>query len=260
MLEPKIEQLRRIESTSLQYLKYFFIFWGTLVLFILYYFDTNTIAKQVGGSWVVLISGNAADFPVAINNIFFLVIVFLTGFVSMFLLANGIPAIEENKHKIGGVIEKKREFLVTSTQFGILNSTLLVAYLVYLANINTNIEFKNLIIGIQPWVIGLFIAYVYLAIPLLRLIDSLKEYAWRRILVFSSLVVYGVVLLGIYPLGYTQNLVKLLIGWNDIIGFGVFVVLVILLYFLPLYYLDIVRKIRNLWNLGSSSSDKNETD
>lgn len=240
MPESQSEILRKIESQSIQYLKYFFLLWGTIIAFIFQYQTQNPLAETIFNNLGDLLISDIGNFDAVLNWLFIYTLLAFAIIVLGRLMITGINEVYSSKQELKRLIDQKYDSLKACTQLGIINSLILIGYLAYLIGIS-DLSFKNTILSLKPLIIIPCLAVFYILSPLANLINywktsRIKATGWALILI------YGISCFGVYPLNHTITILNKIIAYNELFGVTILMIWMCLFWLISLLIFNSFRK------------------
>jgi hypothetical protein len=176
-------ELERIERNSHSFLKYFGIFWGAILVFIVQNYGENSIAKTLGDQMVQFFA-NPTDLNfLGFGLLFIGVIMILSSLILLMATALGaVKGIENFPYQKR--LNVLNEFLRKSVLLGILGSlSLLLLFLVSLMKTSQELAHNAILLG------KIFFWIAFLAIFLFDPIFLLNKRRWRGVWAWVNAVI-----------------------------------------------------------------------
>lgn len=186
--EEKKQEIKRIEEHSTRFLKYFSIFWGTLIYFIITNSNSNNLAHKILENLIVIFTGTL-DYPGIMMTIFIYSLVLLIVLV-LALLVNNMTLGTLDFKSLDELLKKKYENLREGTVFGYLVSIYLILVLIVILLFdNTQV---NQILRLLSWITSSVVIILFFIIePIHRFLSKGEIWAkvWRSIIGLLSMYV-----------------------------------------------------------------------
>ncbi len=198
--EEQISEVNRLEERALFYLKFFSIFWSTLVFFIVQELNSNPAAKVIVENFFDNFNDLSQFQGVVTTIIFYILLLLITATLPSLIRISVERPLKENT-AWAKIITKKYNALMGGLTYGFIASVLLVLFLVYLLLLEIQL-FTHLIQVIGNFVVFIILILILLVTPIVSLGMGWRNWGNLKRAGQIFVVLGGIVFFGSYLLLY----------------------------------------------------------